>query len=311
MNILVTGGAGFIGSHIVDALIGLGHAVTVIDNLSTGSRTNLNPRARFLEMDIRDGSKVEGVFRSQRFDLVSHHAAQMDVRRSVDDPLYDASVNILGMLNVLECCVRSRVSRVVFASSGGAIYGEQDCFPADENHPTRPMSPYGVAKLSTERYLFYYGTVHGIHSVCLRYANVYGPRQNPRGEAGVIAIFTSRMLAGEQAVINGDGRQTRDYVYVGDVVRANILALPCEGFRVYNVGTAVETDVNALFHHLVRLTGSRSVEHHAPSKRGEQRRSVLNAGRIHEELGWSAGTRLEDGLALTVKAFRESAGRDA
>jgi UDP-glucose 4-epimerase len=227
MNILVTGGGGFIASHIVDAYLAQGHAVSVIDNLSTGRRENINPGARFHEIGIREAPAVARVFADGRFDVVNHHAAQMDVRKSVADPVYDASVNLLGVLTLLESAVVSGVRRVIFASSGGAIYGEQDYFPADELHPTRPISPYGVAKLATEEYLYYYRAVQGLGTVCLRYANVYGPRQNPEGEAGVVVIFASKMLARAQPVINGPGTQTRDYVYVADVVSANVLALTC------------------------------------------------------------------------------------
>lgn len=304
MKILVTGGAGFIGSHVVDAYVQLGHEVTIIDNLSTGRRENLHPKARFLEIDVRDAGKVAEIFNATHFDLVNHHAAQMDVRRSVDDPVYDASVNILGVLNLIECCVKNGVLRVLFASSGGAIYGEQDYFPADEQHPTRPISPYGVAKLTTENYLFYYKAVHNLDSVCLRYANVYGPRQNPEGEAGVVAIFASRMLAGASPVINGDGRQTRDYVYVGDVVHANVLALNTTGTRIFNIGTGVESDVNALFRHIRNSTRSNVEELHGPAKKGEQLRSVLDARKIQAALGWKVSVSLEEGLQRTVEYFR-------
>jgi UDP-glucose 4-epimerase len=305
LNILVTGGAGFIGSHIVDEYIGLGHAVWVLDNLSTGKRQNVNSRAIFREVDIRDTGKVDEIFRTHKFDVVNHHAAQMDVRRSVADPLYDASVNILGVLNVLECCIKYAVGRFIFASSGGAIYGEQEYFPADENHPTRPVSPYGVAKLSTESYLNYYSIVHGLESISLRYANVYGPRQNPEGEAGVVAIFASRMLSGTQPLINGDGRQTRDYVYVADVVRANVLALNHSGTHVFNIGTGVETDVNSLFHHLATATGSRAVEQHGHAKKGEQMRSVLSFAKIEKVWGWRPKIGLKDGIVRTVEYFRQ------
>lgn len=270
----------------------------------TGRRENLNPRAEFFEIDIRDGDKLARVFKEGKFDLVNHHAAQMDVRRSVADPAYDASVNILGVLNVLELCVAHGVRRIIFASSGGAIYGEQEYFPADEAHATRPISPYGVAKLTTEKYLFYYKAVHGIDSVSLRYANVYGPRQNPKGEAGVVAIFASKMLAHEQPVINGDGRQTRDYVYVGDVVQANVLALQCEGYQVFNIGTGVETDVNALFQQIKRSSGSSASEHHGPAMKGEQLRSVLDARKVLAALGWNPAVPLDEGVRRTVEYFK-------
>jgi UDP-glucose 4-epimerase len=246
------------------------------------------------------------MFSLGQFDLVSHQAAQMDVRRSVSDPMYDASVNIIGVLNILEACVANNVLRVIFASSGGAIYGEQDYFPADEEHPTRPIAPYGVAKLSTEHYLFYYQAVHGLQSVSLRYANVFGPRQNPKGEAGVVAIFVTKMLATEQPVVNGDGKQTRDYVYVGDVVEANRAALRWQGSSVFNVGTGTETDVNTLFQYLKRSTRSDCREQHGPAKKGEQLRSVLDARKIQSTLGWKPRVPLEEGLERTVESFRKS-----
>jgi UDP-glucose 4-epimerase len=308
LNILVTGGAGFIGSHVVDEYVRLGHRVAIVDNFSTGRRINVNAAATLYEADIRDAEEMRRIFERERFDLLNHHAAQMDVRRSVEDPVYDASVNILGALTLLECCVRTGVRRVVFASSGGAIYGEQDYFPADEAHPTRPISPYGVAKLTTEQYLFYYKEVHGIDSVSLRYANIYGPRQNPEGEAGVVAIFTTRMLAHQQPIINGDGTQTRDYVYVDDVVQANVLALDCKGSHVFNIGTGIETDVNQLFMYLRSATGSSAEEKHGPAKKGEQRRSVLSSKKIEQALGWRPRVSIEEGLRRTVEYFRTVEG---
>jgi UDP-glucose 4-epimerase len=305
MNVLLTGGAGFIGSHVADAYIAGGHNVTVVDNLSTGRRRNLNPGAVFHQLDITDRAGIEALFAQHRFDVVNHHAAQIDVRRSVADPAYDASVNILGVLHLLECCVRTSVRKFIFASTGGAIYGEQEYFPADEHHPTRPISPYGISKLATEHYLFYYRTIHGLQTVCLRYGNVYGPRQNPEGEAGVVSIFVQRMLKGEQPVINGDGRQTRDYVYVGDVARANLLALSTEGSDVFNVGTGLETDVNTLFHALQKVLGTTLDEHHGPAKKGEQQRSVLNAARIRNTLGWKPSVNIAEGLSRTVEYFKK------
>ena len=304
MNILVTGGAGFIASHIVDAYVGLGHEVTVIDDLSTGKKENLNPKAKFYQADIRDGAAVRRLFEQGKFSLINHHAAQMDVRRSVADPVFDASVNIVGILTLMEAAVASGVRRVIFASSGGAIYGEQDRYPADESHATRPISPYGVAKLATEEYLFYYQAVYGVESVCLRYANVFGPRQNPEGEAGVVAIFASKMLKGEQPVINGDGKQTRDYVFVADVVKANVLALAHAGSDVFNVGTGIESDVNRLFASLRASTGASCREVHGEAKKGEQLRSVLDNGKITRELGWRQEVSLDEGIARTVEYFR-------
>jgi UDP-glucose 4-epimerase len=303
LKILVTGGAGFIASHIVDAYVKLGHDVSVLDNLSTGKKGNLNPAATFHQMDIRDNSAVGELLRREKFDVVNHHAAQIDVRRSVDDPAFDASVNVIGAITILEHCVKTGVMKFIFASSGGAIYGEQDYFPADEQHPTRPISPYGIAKLTTELYLFYYKTVHQLHSVSLRYANVYGPRQNPEGEAGVVSIFTTRMLEGKEPIINGDGKQTRDYVYVGDVARANVLALQHEGSAVFNVGTGVETDVNQLFQMLKEHARSSAPEKHGPAKKGEQTRSVLSAALFSTSMGWTPTVSLSEGLKSTVEYF--------
>jgi UDP-glucose 4-epimerase len=308
MKILVTGGAWFIGSHIVDAFLGLGHRVHILDDLSTGRERNINPQAMFTKGDIRDPNVVDTLFRAEKFDVMCHQAAQMDVRRSVADPVFDASVNLLGLLTLTEACVKYDVRKILFASSGGAIYGEQDYFPADEEHPTRPISPYGVAKLTTEHYLYYYQAVHGIDWIALRYANVFGPRQNPEGEAGVVAIFTTRMLKGDQPIINGEGTQTRDYVFVGDVVQANVLALQRAGSGVFNVATGIETDVNTLFRRLRSYTGSRCEEKHGEAKKGEQLRSVLDNRRIINTLGWKLKVSLDDGLRQTIAYFRKESG---
>jgi UDP-glucose 4-epimerase len=305
MDILVTGGAGFIGSHVVDAYVEAGHDVSIVDNLSSGSTANVHPKARLFQCDILDRASLEKVFQRNRFDVINHHAAQIDVRRSVADPHYDASVNILGLLNLMEIGMKSGVSRVIFASSGGAIYGEQDVFPADETHPTRPISPYGISKLSSEHYLYYYSVVAGIDVVPLRYANVYGPRQNPHGEAGVVAIFTTKMLEGASTIINGDGKQTRDYVFAGDVARANVLALQPRGFTPFNVGTGVESDVNRISSLIRAATGNRSTAEHGPAKKGEQLRSVLDTSKIRQGLGWSPAMSLEDGIGKTVDWFRK------
>jgi UDP-glucose 4-epimerase len=303
MKIAVTGGAGFIASHIADAYLSLGHEVVIIDNLSTGKRENIPANARFIEMDVNDPG-IPALFMEEKFDIVNHHAAQMDVRVSVQDPTYDARINILGGINIYESALRSGVKKIIFASSGGTVYGEQEYFPADERHPTKPISPYGIAKLSNEQYLFYYAHVHGLPSVAFRYANIYGPRQNPHGEAGVIAIFAQKLLKGEQPVINGDGLQTRDYVYVGDVVAANILALQPQMIGAYNIGTGIETDVNTLFGHLRDLTQSTCEEQHAPAKQGEQMRSVLSHERIFASFGWTPKMDIVEGLSRTVDSFR-------
>lgn len=306
MNILVTGGAGFIGSHVVDSYLHGGHNVVVVDDLSTGSMRNVNPKAQFYQLDIRS-ENVEEVFKRHRFDVVNHHAAQMDVRRSVADPIFDASVNVLGSLNTFELARKYGARKIIFASTGGAIYGEQDCFPADEEHPLRPLSPYGITKLTTEKYLFYYGQVHGMESVILRYANIYGPRQNPFGEAGVVAIFANRMLRGGEPIINGDGMQTRDYTYVGDVVKANVMALVYPRSNIFNVGTGIETNVNDVFHALRRYLNPSCPERHGPAKEGEQRRSVIGFGKIKSELGWVPSVTLDEGLRLTAEYFKNVA----
>jgi UDP-glucose 4-epimerase len=231
----------------------------------------------------------------------------MDVRKSVADPQFDASVNVLGGLNVFENACRHGVKKIIFSSTGGAIYGEQDYFPADELHPLRPLSPYGITKLCTEKYLFYYKEVHGIDHVILRYANVYGPRQNPHGEAGVVAIFASKLIRGEQPLINGDGKQTRDYTFVGDVVKANVAALSVKGSNTFNVGTGVEHDVNFLFENLRMHLNQSCPENHAPAKLGEQMRSVISYAKIQKELGWSPSVSLKEGLKITAEYFKKTA----
>jgi len=306
MKVLVTGGAGFIGSHLVDRLIQEGHEVVVVDNLLTGKRRNLNKEARFYKQDIQS-SRLERVFSRERPLLVMHLAAQVDLRRSVEDPIFDAQVNILGTLNLLEQAVKYGTRKVIFSSSGGAIYGEQDVFPAPESHPIRPLSPYGISKLNGEQYLAYYQRVSGIQHVILRYSNVYGPRQDPEGEAGVVAIVTGKMLAGEQPIINGNGRQTRDFVFVDDVVEANLAVMGKEVQGIYNVGTAEETSVNDLFRLLVELTNANCKELHGPAKKGEQARSVVDISRLRQELGWEPKVPLREGLKRTVEFFRERA----
>ncbi|HLX12234.1 MAG TPA: NAD-dependent epimerase/dehydratase family protein [Bacteroidota bacterium] len=305
MNILVTGGAGFIASQVADAYIAAGHNVTIVDNCSSGKQENINPKATFIQEDIRDESMRE-LFARTSFDIINHHAAQMDVRKSVEDPSFDASVNILGTLNLLENCKRTGVKKVIFASTGGAIYGEQDYFPADEQHPVRPLSPYGISKLAIEKYLFYYKQVFGIDHVILRYANVYGPRQNPHGEAGVVAIFSTKLLAGAQPVINGDGLQTRDYVFVGDVVRANVKALDLKESETINIGTGVETNVNDLFELIKKHSGSNLPAAHAEAKKGEQLRSVLTAAKAKQLFGWTPQMNLDQGIKETVAYFRNA-----
>jgi UDP-glucose 4-epimerase len=308
LKILVTGGAGFIGSHIVDAYLDRGHDVHVLDDLSTGQRKNLDARAKLHEMDISDPQAARLVEQITP-DVLSHHAAQMDVRHSVADPGFDARVNIIGFINLLEGAKNAGVKKVIFASSGGAVYGEQNVFPAAEDHPTQPASPYGVSKRAGELYLSYYHQAFGLPYIALRYANIYGPRQSAKGEAGVVAIFLSWLLAGKTPVINGDGGQTRDYVYVGDVVAANVAALDSNFIGPINIGTGVETDVVQIFRSLREALGSSIDARHGPAKPGEQRRSCLEARRAAEVLDWRPQITLADGLRRTADYYRESAGR--
>jgi UDP-glucose 4-epimerase len=304
MKVLLTGGAGFIGSNIADRLLELGHEVVIVDNLVTGRRENIPPKAKFYEMDICD-TRISEIFTSEKPDLVNHHAAQMDVRKSVDDPIYDANINVIGAINLLQNCIRSDVKKFIFASTGGAIYGEQDYFPADENHPLRPLSPYGITKLTTEKYLYFYNQTYGLKFSILRYANVYGPRQNPHGEAGVVAIFIERILSGGKPVINGDGLQTRDYVFVGDVVKANELVITASDNKTYNIGTGLETTVNEIYGRIVNHTDKSIPEHHGPAKAGEQKRSVLDNTLIFKELAWRPSVSLDEGIKNTVEYFKK------
>jgi UDP-glucose 4-epimerase len=306
MKILVTGGAGFIGSHVVDGYVAAGHDVLVVDNLCTGKRENLNPKARFHQLDILEPKTAE-LIREERPDVLNHHAAQMDVRRSVADPLFDARTNVLGTIALLEAARQAGVKKVLFVSSGGAVYGEQETFPAPETHPTWPVSPYGVSKRSGELYCHFYLAEYRMPFVALRYANVYGPRQDPHGEAGVVAIFSGKMLRGEPITVNGDGKQTRDYVFVGDVARMSVLALQREATGPVNIGTGVETDVNQLAGTLLEVSGSRSEVRHGPAKSGEQRRSVVDVRRAADVFGWRPEVSLHDGLARTVEFFRARA----
>lgn len=299
MKIAVTGGAGFIASHVADAYIKEGHRVHIIDNLSTGNAENINPNAVFHNIDICDKS-LHKLFEVEKFDLVSHYAAQMNVRVSVSDPIFDATTNILGTLNILEAAKDTGVKKIVFASSGGTVYGEQDYFPADEEHPTRPCSPYGISKVAVEKYLFYYDRVYGLKNCIFRYGNVYGRRQNPHGEAGVVAIFIDKMMNHEQPVINGDGLITRDYIYIDDVVAANILALNPEVTGTYNVTTGVETDVNTIFRNLKELMHSECQEYHGEAKAGEQRRSVCSYKKIHDAFGFTPKFSFFEGMKQTV-----------
>jgi UDP-glucose 4-epimerase len=302
---LVTGGAGFIGSHIVDALLAAGHDVAVVDDLSRGQRSQVAPAARLHVVDIRDAA-LHGVLRDERPEVVFHQAAQIDVRRSLAEPLLDTGINVMGTVNLLQGCVDAGVRRVVFASSGGAMYGDTEVIPTPEEHPALPASLYGAAKACGEVYGGVFAQLYGLEFVSLRYANVYGPRQDPHGEAGVVAIFVRKLLAGEAPVVNGDGAQTRDYVYVGDVVAANLLAASGT-VAAYNIGTGRETDVNALCASLREACGAAVDAVHGPAKPGEQRRSCLDASRAKRLLRWEPSVSLEDGLGRTVRWFRDGA----
>ena len=303
MNIVVAGGAGFIGSHIVDAYIAEGHNVFIVDDMSSGEKRNINPGAKFHKMSIGD-PKIKQLFADEKIEIVNNHAAQISVRVSVEEPQADAKVNIIDTLNLYECARAAKVRRVIFASSGGAIYGEQDYYPADEKHSKRPLSPYGVTKLANEKYLGYYKAVHGLENVIFRYTNVYGPRQNPHGEAGVIAIFALKMLKGETPLINGDGTQTRDYVFVRDVARANVLALNDNARGIYNCSTGTEFSVNTL-HQLLQLKiGKHFKRQHGEAKAGEQRRSVCTSSKLKNLLGWNTSVTFEEGLSQTVDWFK-------
>jgi len=306
MRILVTGGAGFIGSHLADALLAAGtHEVSILDDLSAGKRDRVDSRARFYHGNIRNADEVRMIVDREKPEVIFHLAAQMDVRRSVAEPVFDAEVNLIGLINLMEAGRLNGLRRVIFSSTGGAIYGEQEAFPCDEGHPMRPVSPYGVAKMATEAYLFFYKTQYGIDYAALRYANVYGPRQDPHGEAGVVAIFCGRLLEGRPCTIYGDGAQTRDYVYVGDVVRANLAALGAKIAGAINIGTGVETSVNQLYSTLAAIAGNEGKATHASARPGEQSRSVISPARAARELNWRPEVTLKDGLSRTYAFFRE------
>lgn len=306
MNILVTGGAGFIGSNMVRRHLADGHRVIVVDDLSSGRREAVPDGARLVQADIAEAD-LEPLLREEAVDHVSHHAAQIDLRHSVADPVGDARSNVLGSLKLLEACRRAGVRRVLFASTGGALYGEPEGGrPAPENHPTNPVSPYGCAKLSIEKYLHYYATVHGLTVQVFRYANVYGPGQNGMGEAGVVAIFCEAILGGGTPKIRGDGEQTRDYVYVGDLVEAAARAVKSGVPGTWNLGTGIETSVNRLFAHIAKALGYGGRPERVAQPPGEQRRSVLDGSAARRDLGLPAYTALETGIPITAEWFRNN-----
>lgn len=305
MKILVTGGAGFIASHVVDVYIANGHEVVILDDLSTGRISNLNPAARFIEMDIRS-PQVSEVFEKEKPDVVNHHAAQMDVRRSIQDPFFDADVNILGSLNLIENAKKHAVKHFVYISSGGAAYGEPVYLPCDEKHPVDPICQYGISKHTVEHYLYLYQANYGLEYTVLRYPNVFGPRQDPKGEAGVVAIFTGQMLSGKQVYINGDGEQERDFVYVGDCAKANLLAIthPHKS-GIYNIGSSTGTTVNEIFQVLKEITEYPEDAIHRPAILGETRKIYLDATKAKNELGWKQEVTFMEGMLRTVEYFKQ------
>lgn len=304
MKILVTGGAGFIASQIADAYVALGHDVTVIDDLSTGKKKNVNPKVNLVLMDIRDPN-LSTLFAKTGFDIVNHHAAQIDVRHSVQDPFLDASINILGTLRLLDCCRTYGVRKFIFSSSGGTIYGECNSKPALESNPSRPASPYGFSKAAAETYIRFFGEFYHLPYTILRYGNVYGPRQDPHGEAGVVAIFIGKILAEETVTIYGTGQQERDYVHVADVVKANCLALLKGENDTFNIGHGRGISVNTLFEKLSVFYKTKRAANYAPARPGELECSILNADRAYAHLGWSPSLSLEQGLAQTFDYFQQ------
>jgi UDP-glucose 4-epimerase len=306
-RILVTGGAGFIGSHVAEAFIKAGHTVAILDNLSSGKRENVPEKVEFFEADITDKEGLEKVFAAFKPDIVNHHAAQTSVSRSVREPWFDAEQNILGTINLLDASAKHGVKRFIFASTGGALYGDAATIPSNEDTPVIPLAPYGIAKASVEHYIRFFSQVRAIEPVVLRYANVYGPRQDPHGEAGVVAIFLLKAFAGEVCVIYGKGDQTRDFVFVKDIARANLAALAGKT-GTYNVGTGIETSINELFREFKTLEGSLEAEHDA-ARPGDVFRSALDVSRVKADLGWQPQVSLSDGIHETYEWFKERYSR--
>ena len=310
MKILVTGGAGFIGSHVVDAYVAAGHEVAVLDNLSTGREDNVNPSARLYRVDVTDLARVQETFAAVKPDVVNHHAAQSEVPKSVADPGHDAKVNVVGGLHVLRACIDNSVRKVIFSSTGGALYGEPDVVPADEDHPIRPLSPYGTGKFAFEQYLATFERTFKLRFTTLRYANVYGARQDFFAEEGrVVAIFASRMIEEKPVTIDGDGNQSRDMLHVGDVAMANLAALEKGDGGTYHISTGIPVTVNDLFRKLAILTEYKLEPRFGPSRKGDVYRIALDNTRARQELGWEPRIQLEEGLRLTVDYFREQIPR--
>jgi UDP-glucose 4-epimerase len=303
VNILVTGGAGFIGSHIVNTYIEAGHSVTVIDNLSSGKLQYLNSKAKFFEMDILD-PKISEILKNEQVNVINHHAAQVSVSRSFTDPLFDANSNIIGTLQLLQSAVSLGVKKFIFASTGGAVYGEQINFPAREDHPCRPLNPYGLSKLSAESYLRVFNKQFGLSTTALRYSNVFGPYQNTHGEAGVVATFCERLISDQNPIIHGDGKQTRDFVSVSDIAQANLIALDRSCTGVFNVATGKETSINSLAKILLEVSAKKAFAQYGPPRQGDQSRSVISYKKLNESFGWRPKISLEQGLVETYQFFQ-------
>ncbi|MGV7220197.1 MAG: NAD-dependent epimerase/dehydratase family protein [Nitrospinales bacterium] len=304
MNILVTGGAGFIASHIVNSYIQNGHHVVVIDDLSTGQRQHLDPKAIFYEMDIRD-DKIEEILKTEKIELINHHAAQMSVQASVKDPVFDANSNIIGTLLLIQKAVELRIKKFIFASTGGALYENLGLYPSMEEHSCKPDSPYGISKMCVENYLDYYRENSELEPLIFRYSNIFGPRQNPLGEAGVVAIFCNGLKNEDPLVINGDGDQTRDFLFIEDVVKANLIGLSPDCSGTYNIGTGKEVTINSITDSLIKLSGRDVIPQHGPKKSGEQRRSVIDSKKFQNKYNWRVESSLEDGLQKTLKYFSD------
>ncbi len=305
MKILITGGAGFIGSHIADKLIEENNEVVIIDNLSTGKKENLNEKAKFYQADIKNFDEIEKIFEQEKPEYICHQAAHASVPESVKDPISDAENNILGSINIFKLAIKHNIKKLIFASTGGALYGDADVLPTPENYEAKPVSPYGVTKLAVEKYLYCFNFLNKLNYTILRYANVYGPKQDPFGEAGVVAIFCQKIVNNEQPIINGDGKCTRDYVFVKDVANANLLALKSEKSQnIYNVGTGIQTDINAIFQNLTKISGQSISEKHGEARLGDQKTSAIDNTKIKQELNWEPKVKLEDGLKMTYEWFK-------
>lgn len=305
MRILITGGAGFIGSHIADALINKNHQITIIDNLSTGKKENINPKAKFYKEDLSNFQEVENIFKKNNPEIIYHLAAQINVRKSIENPIHDAKINIINTLNLLGLSVKHKIKHFIFSSTGGAIYGDTSKIPTTETHKEAPLSPYGCAKLAIEKYLIFYNKVHNLKFTSLRYSNVYGPRQNPHGEAGVIAIFFDQMFLNKTPTIFG-GLQTRDFIYIEDIINANLKVLQDNKSKIYNIGTSKETDIIAIFDKINKFFNNKFEAKYKPRKPGEQIKSCLNYEKIKQHLGWIPRTSLDEGISKTYHWYQNN-----